>query len=433
MKLPYFSAERALDAVPGARVTRGPAASLLRPFLDLAGPGDPINARTCHYAGARLLDDRADMPPQGNTRAGFRDRLVAESGLSEYAAAHPADLSPELRSPAWQRLVEDLAAWPGLPGPRRLKVATALNKLSFNKVTLALVPPASAAEIAADEEIALLELKRASAASKERHTLAAVEERLALVARHAPAGRRARFAAAINLTVHHARATHDRAATIRWADEVQEGLRRLRPVRTEAGHLLVSTALRAASFGPYLRRRPEAVTGMLAEADEYARSLLDHGVPRVLAEENLYALLETQVNVARWIGDRDLAHEHARGLVELDPCEPRARLQQGDLFWDDGRIEEAVAAFTDAALLGTPVTAVAWYCVGRGRERLGDPDAARDAYLNSLTADPYGVSSLVRLRETALRLGDDLLGEWATGRLNRLHRARLERRDPCVS
>jgi hypothetical protein len=79
------------------------------------------------------------------------------------------------------------------------------------------------------------------------------------------------------------------------------------------------------------------------------------------------------------------------------------------------------------------VTAVAWYCVGRGRERLGDPAAARDAYMNSLTADAYGLSSLVRLREVALRLGDGLLGEWATGRLNRLHRARPERRDPCAN
>jgi hypothetical protein len=424
VKLSYFSAGRVLDASQRA-VTPVPAATMLRPFLDLTGPGDPINARTCHHAGERLLDDLPDMPPQGNTRAGFRDRLVAENGLCDHVAAHPADLAPGLRGPAWQRLADDLAEWPALSGARRLKVVTALNKLSYNAVTLEIVPQVPAAEIAADEEVALLELKRASAASKQRHALDAIEERLALVARYAPRGRRAAFAAAINLTVHHARATGDRAATIRWADEVQAGLRRLRPVRTGMGHLLVSTALRAASFGPYMRRQPATVTAMLAEADEYAQALFDQGVPRVLAEENLYALLETQVNVARWTGDRALAHEYAGRLVELDPFEPRGRLQQGDLFWDDGRIEEAVAAFTAAALLGTPVTAVAWFCVGRGRERLGDLVAARDAYANSLTADAHGLSALVRLRGVALRLGDHIVAEWATARLNRLHRKRL--------
>ncbi len=102
MRVKYYSASHRLAAVAVADAP--PSASLLRPFLDLSGPGDTISARICHRGGQLLVADDGGPLQQGNTRSGLRAAVVAESGLADHAVdlhrRKAEQIGPPQRPPA---------------------------------------------------------------------------------------------------------------------------------------------------------------------------------------------------------------------------------------------------------------------------------------------------------------------------------------------
>jgi len=398
---------------------------LLRPFLDLLGDSGPINARAARYAGQSLATADRDLDdwlaPQGNIKRALRPNLIRETGLTDYDVTWPSELPEHLVTAPWRTLCESVAQWDGLGPGARYQVVCTLYKLGLFRAAVDLGGMPDAEQIAADDRTGLIALRVASAMSKLGHSTHDLVPYSVRVYTHAPAGGRARLAAAINMAIHFGRATRDRGATVTWSARVDEEMARLKPDESEIDALLASIALRAACFGSFVRGEHEDVARALDRAWELGQvARAGRRVPPVLADENLYALLETQVNAAVARGDRDAALRHARSLTEHDPLEPRAWLQLGDVHTDDRRPAEALAAFQEAATLGAPTTGASWYCVAQSHEALGDLPAARHAYGNSVAAQPLGITALLGLHRTAARTGQTGLADWAGGQLELL-------------
>ncbi|MGW4795161.1 hypothetical protein ACWEPC_22400 [Nonomuraea sp. NPDC004297] len=399
---------------------------LLRPFLDLTGDGGPINARVVAYAGQSLLSPETApgwLPPQSNTKSLLRRSLIRETGQFGYDVSWPADLPDALAGPQWQALCEEVARFPVLPPERRYRAVCVLYKLGLFTAAAELAGVPGPDQLAADDFAGLTLLRAAGALSKSGHSTHSVTPYAVSVFEASPRGGRARLAAAINLAIHYARATRETDATVSWAEQVHVEMEHLRPEERPADELMRSIALRAASFGPFVRRDRAGVTRILDAAEASARQVLSSDdVPRVLAEENLYAVLETRTNEAVAFGDRSAAAGYAAAVVDHDPLEPKAWMQLGAVHWDDRRTEESLAAYRTAATLGAPFTATSWYCVARCLERLDDLEEACHAYGVSVSAEPLGLTALLGLRRTALRTGEKPLADWAGQRLEHLHR-----------
>jgi hypothetical protein len=429
MRLRLMTASPALARSGPATPDTGPLSGvLLRPFLDLTGDGGPINARIAAYAGRSLsaAEDAADwLPPQSNTKAMLRAALIRETGLFDYAITWPAELPEHLITEPWGLLRDEVGQSDALDSARRYRLVCVLYKLGLFRAAIQVAGIAGPDQVAADDFAGLTMLRAASAMSKSGHSTHSVAHYSARVFDHAPRGSRARLAAAINLAIHFARATRETDQTAAWAGRIHTEMATLRPALRPADVLMTSVALRAASFGPFVRRDRAAVTKALDDAEEYARAALRlDEVPRVLAEENLYAVLETRTNEAVASRDRAAALLHSSALVEHDPMEPKAWLQLGAVHWDDHRVAESLAAYRTAAVLGAPFTAASWYCIGRCLEELGELEEACHAYGVSVTAEPLGITSLLGLHRVATRTSQPAVASWAAGLLQQLRQRR---------
>src|SRR6202040_2951301 len=115
--------------------------------------------------------------------------------------------------------------------------------------------------------------------------------------------------------------------------------------------------------------------------------------------------------------------------MELDPLDPRARMEVGEALVKLGKIKEAAALYRSAAELGPPGTAIAWFMAGECYESLGDLEHACDCFLSTLRIDPLGISAAERLAQLTKRVGNRALSRWAELRLVELQRqeAKLHR------
>lgn len=419
-----YTATRVLDDLDAVDPGSGPVSGyLLRPFLDLTGTDGPINARIARYVGEGLGspgDASGWVPPQGNTKASLRANLIRETGLDGYRITRPAELASQLRTPAWERLCEEVRRVPELSAPERYRLVCALYKLGLYEAAVSVGAIPDDDDVAKDEFAGLTLLRVASAMSKSGQTTHDVVGHSIRVYQLSRPGR-ARLAAAVNLSIHFARATRDKAAVQMWTDRVRTERAALLPDRRPADALMTSIALRAESFGPFAAGDMRAVAAKLDETEVFARQALAEGaVPRVVAEENLYATLETRTNAAVAVGDRGAALRYVCELTRHDPLEPRAWLQLGNVCWDDRQPAEALRAYQTAAMLGAPFTATAWYCIGRCFEALSEPEQARTAYAASVDAEPLGITALSGLRRVAIATRDTGLADWADRRLSRL-------------
>ena len=155
-------------------------------------------------------------------------------------------------------------------------------------------------------------------------------------------------------------------------------------------------------------------------AEEYARSLHPADeVQKILADENLHPL-QSRTKEAIWLGDLDLAEQRARRMIEVDPLDPRARMEVGEVLVSKGDIVQAAEFYRSAAELGPPGTAIAWFMAGQCYESLDDPEHASDCYLATLRVDPLGISAAERLVDITKLTGNTALNRWAEIRLQEL-------------
>jgi tetratricopeptide (TPR) repeat protein len=141
---------------------------------------------------------------------------------------------------------------------------------------------------------------------------------------------------------------------------------------------------------------------------------------RLSAYDTLITVFESRTKEALWLGDIDLAEERAKKMVAMEPLYSRYRLQLGEILLKQNKFEEAAKIYRSATRLGPPGMAIAWFMAGQCHERLREIDIACDCYLASLQMDELAISAVEKINKLAPRLGNSMLTDWSTMRLEQL-------------
>jgi tetratricopeptide (TPR) repeat protein len=219
------------------------------------------------------------------------------------------------------------------------------------------------------------------------------------IARHAPAGSMVRIRSLNHLAVHHAKIGADAATVEHWLTRHHEEIERARPSLGEVTYIQqTSRHHRAAGFLPQLRGDCDGVVREMDQAEAYAERM-PRNTPEavVVANELMFACLESRTKEALWLGDLPLAESRARRLVQLDPLDPVTHCHLGLVLLEQGKVPEALDAYLNAARVPTAKAAEAWFMAGQCYEMLNQGGRACDAYLISLHLDPLGIAAAARL------------------------------------
>jgi tetratricopeptide (TPR) repeat protein len=408
--------------------SRAPSAVLLRPYLDLHRGDGPIHAQVVSSL-ADLLGAAAvpTLPFQGNTSTRLRPSLLLESRLKAYDVIDPRQLPPELRSPGWQLMCDQIDGWASLPATGKLSLVRLLARLGLFTPVLALLDHpaglrscdgASLMELLMERDNARFKLQGAPVAAE-------AERNLVWIARNARC-ERLRLRAAVNLVVHHGKLTQNLTALRSWAQAVRNHLQDLSADHDAAGLILLSAGHRGVAFLPFLAGDRAGLTAALDRAEEAARAALtDPGDLRLHAKENLHALLETRAKSALWSGDDDKALAVAHELAALDPYDGKVHEQLGQVL-ERFQPDQALAAYRTAVLLGAPAAPGALLRSGALHERRGDHLQASLDYLEAARLEPQPIRPLIRLLRLARVVGDRALGTWAGEQLTRLQQQMVD-------
>jgi tetratricopeptide (TPR) repeat protein len=112
----------------------------------------------------------------------------------------------------------------------------------------------------------------------------------------------------------------------------------------------------------------------------------------LLQLENLYPVIESRTKEALWLGDFDLALQRAQNLVDLDPYDPRAWLELGQVRLRRNEYELAAEAYVVAATLGHPATAIGNHMAGVCFRQLGQPLLSAFFFKASVQSDAQAIS-----------------------------------------
>ncbi|MGX7829669.1 tetratricopeptide repeat protein [Actinokineospora sp. 24-640] len=369
-------------------------------YFNLGESGSP-----CLYAALPTLAHgfaEAGAPPEVNWQRlmppAFRANLVRESGLAEFAVAHPADLPAPLRTPAWERLCAWVAEFPSADAERQYLTAMVLFRLGFGKVVLDLIPPRPTAELTTPAQLRLWHWRDVvayvgSVGSGAVHTPTASFE----IAEHPACPTHLRFVIAVFAVVFHARETKSLEDAAHWRDRAQESLDELladdaRPPFEKA--MLESRFYRSVTYVPFLRRDREQLVAEMDRAEELARSVRPSTpYEEFLARENLRACLESRSKEAFAFGEHERGRRLVAKVLTIDPYEPKTHMELAEVLLAEGREREAGESYLRTARLGPIGTARGYALAGECFDRAGLPVLAEDCFAQALRVDPYAVSA----------------------------------------
>lgn len=404
---------------------------LHQPFLRLTGSGPlALAAQAPLLAYARLDDEESAPTMQRVLSSSFRTNLLRQVRSKGYARHRPQD-ADRTRSPQWHdfseragRLSDESAPTtrPASAG-RLLHLCLCLGFHVFVARTLASVDR----ELAADQAIAELIYLRAFAVSMLRADGYRGQlpddsaDRIAIMANTPPCSR-IRFYAASALLVQNAKTNPDLSRIDELRAIMEQYGRAGRP-ETQRTALDRSRHYRAVSYVPFLRGDRAAVAHELGTAERLARAALADAPTaqdRLVALDNLHAVLETRMREALRFGDLDAALDRIGEVVRFDHFDSKAHIEMGEVLLRRGDPTAAAVSFSKASRYGPPGTQVAHFLAGDCYERLGDDERALDEYLSAIRIDPFGVSAVRGVARVARRLGLTGVGDWAEGRLGEL-------------
>jgi tetratricopeptide (TPR) repeat protein len=354
----------------------------------------------------------------------FKESLIRETHLTQYRVEDPSELPSELRTGRWNLLCESLASYKNLDRRQQVGVTGLLSSLCLYPAVAKYIAPVSAQDIAKDESCAALAYTRANARFMlhgDYDTPYHVDE-FRTIATNAPLGTVTRFNALMHMIVQSARFAKDVDTVEYWASVT---LREMQDAKSSFDDftyaLLMSRYYRGASFGAQMRRDRERLVQEMDLAEEYACSLRPADeVQQILADENMHPLMQSRTKEAIWLGDLDLAEARARRMIGVDPLDPRALMEVGEVLVSKGDIAQAAKFYRSSAELGPPGTAIAWFMAAQCYESLDDPEHTSDCYLASLRVDPLGISAAERLAEITKLTGNASVNQWAEMRLQEL-------------
>lgn len=415
---PGRAEQAGLDDIGGPR-----SAYLLRPYLDLSPfKAGPSFATSVDCAFSALADEtQPAVMIQTHPHPNLRSSLVREAGLPAYRIRYAEQLPLRLRTERWRLMLELIRAECSgrLSTERRARLATLLNTLGLYDETVRLFKDAATYPADPGSAATRLALRYAMALNRTQRTPESQAANLVLlseVARDTRGDVYVRLGSAVTLVVAYAKGPGRDLAKVRvWRDLADSLYGALDPAPGLPDSLHASAYWRAVSFVPYLEGDFRRTSEELDLAESHGtRFEPSNEVERFAWWQNMHPLLETRAREAFDAGDRMLATERTRRLVELDPLCAKSRGQLGNLALSDGDVARALGHFSRAAELGAPFTAFAWYMVGHCACLLGDEGTARTAWLESIRHDPGGIDA--RLRIAALQPNDPvgrMITQWA--------------------
>ncbi|MGW4892478.1 hypothetical protein ACWEQL_09455 [Kitasatospora sp. NPDC004240] len=331
------------------------------------------------------------MPPA------FRGNLIRESGLTEFAVSHPAELPAHLRTPRWERLCSWVEEFDTLDTEQRHRVAVVLHRIGFSKLVLELIPAVPVEELRTPAELRLhhwRDLVRYVAAVGTR---VATPETSFAVAGHPACPAHLRFVIAVFAVVFHARETRSVEEAERWRET---GARALEELLADEAYspfekmMMESRFYRSVSFVPFMRRDRAWLARDMDRAEELARAV-PAATPyeEFLKRENLRACVESRSKECYAFDEDERADALVAEALALDPYEPKTHIETAESLLRRGLPREAADGFLRTARLGPVSTALGYASAAECLRRAGEPVLAEDCYLQALRLDPYAVSA----------------------------------------
>lgn len=358
--------------------------------------------------------------------ASFREQLIRETGLFQYPINDPLTLPDELRTERWRVLCEHLEHYRELSPATQLKTINLLSSLCFHETIISYIPAITDENIGRDPTFARLAYSRAMSKILCQEDIGTSEnlEDFQRIVQYASKESLEVFGAAVELIALHATVFRDIAAVAHWREVAREKLDHLETIRGNFEFKrLTSVYHRAAVFAPLLRGERQTVIREMDICQSLAEELTrecKNETERIAAHENLTTVFESRTKEALWLGEIDIAEERAKKMVAMEPLYSRYRLQLGEILLKQNKFEEAAKIYRSATRLGPPGMAIAWFMAGQCHERLREIDIACDCYLASLQMDELAISAVEKINKLAPRLGNSMLTDWSTMRLEQL-------------
>ncbi|MFE3873076.1 hypothetical protein ACFXPX_01605 [Kitasatospora sp. NPDC059146] len=360
-------------------------------------PGLYARLPSLAYEFAERGGERAEVNWQRLMPPAFRGNLIRESGLTEFAVDHPADLPEHLRTPRWNRLCEWLEDFDRCDPERRRQVAMVLYRLGFTKLVLELVPPVPVDRLRTPAELRLhhwRDLVRYVASVG--GTVAAPETSFA-IAGHPECPTHLRFVIAVVAVVFHARETRSQEEAARWREIGARALEELLadPDRSAFEKTMMESRFyRSVSFVPFMAEDRAWLARDMDRAEELARAVPAEGpYQEFLKRENLRACVESRSKECYAFGEDDRGDLLVAEALALDPYEPKTHIEVAEGLLRRDRPREAADSFLRTARLGPVSTAFGYAAAAECFRRAGRPVLAEDCYLQALRVDPYAISA----------------------------------------
>jgi tetratricopeptide (TPR) repeat protein len=331
------------------------------------------------------------MPPA------FRSNLVRESGLTDFAVTHPADLPAALRTRAWNTLCEWVEGFADHDTEQQHRIAVVLFRLGFGSLVLDLVPMVPAAQLDDPAELRLQHWRDLIRYVGSVGGAVVTPENSFAVARHPNCPVYLRYAVAAFAVVFHARHTRSIEEVTAWRALGERNLALLlaepdRPAFEKA--MLESRFYRSVSYLPFLLRDRARLAEDMERAEELARSAPAEGeYQEFLKRENLRACLESRSKESFGFGEDEDGHALIEQVLALDPYEPKSHIERGESLFKQERLAEAADSYLRTARLGPVSTALGYAAAGQCFERAALPVLAEDCYLQTLRLDPYAITA----------------------------------------
>ncbi|MER7753800.1 hypothetical protein [Kitasatospora sp. NPDC097643] len=360
-------------------------------------PGLYARLPTLAYEFAERGGERTEVNWQRLMPPAFRGNLIRESGLTEFAVAHPADLPAHLRTPRWDQLCTWLAEFDGFDTERQHQVAMVLYRLGFAKLVLELIPPRPVEQLRTPAELRLhhwRDLVRYVAAVG---TEVAVPETSFAIAEHPACPTQLRFVIAVVAVVFHARETRSLAEATRWREIGTRALAELLAdpdLSVFEKTMMESRFYRSVSFVPFLRKDRDWLARDMDRAEELARAVPAEGAyQEFLKRENLRACVESRSKECYAFGEDERGDLLVAEALALDPYEPKTHIEVAEGLLRRERPREAADSYLRTARLGPVSTAFGYTAAAECFRRAGQPVLAEDCYLQALRLDPYAISA----------------------------------------
>jgi cytochrome c-type biogenesis protein CcmH/NrfG len=148
-------------------------------------------------------------------------------------------------------------------------------------------------------------------------------------------------------------------------------------------------------------------------AESHARNIKpEKPAQYLLYRENLHAVMESRTKEALWLGDKDQALSRSLEVIEVDPCDSKAWVELGEIHYLRQEWKEASEAYSTAAMLGPPSSAIGRYMAGQCFKKLGQDMLAAFFLKDTLESDPLGISPRHRINELPKVAVLDALKNW---------------------